>query len=136
MEEFFEVKKVFSHNKTERGLAFHCIASTQLKDFKVVTNSGKTNNLVIEVNLINTNVVQLRMIPWDFYYKKQSDIVKATNVPSFFVREDSIIPMGPEISYVGEKRLDLLTLDIYLQEKAEFTLYDDGEVVDFKDFVL
>ena len=50
----------------------------------------------------------------------------------FFVREDSIISMGPEISYVGEKRLDLLTLDIYVQEKAEFTLYDDGEVVDFK----
>ena len=104
MEEFFEVKKVFSHNKTERGLAFHCIASTQLKDFKVVTNSGKTNNLVIEVNLINTNVVQLRMIPWDFYYKKQSDIVKVTNVPSFFCARRFYHSYGAGNKLCGRKK--------------------------------
>lgn len=47
MDEFFGVKKVFSYDRTKRGLAFHCIAATQLKDFNVVANAGKTNNVVI-----------------------------------------------------------------------------------------
>lgn len=51
-----------------------------------------------------------------------------------FVRGGSIIPMGPEISYIGEKPLDPLTLDIYPAdgEKGSFRLYeDDGESEDY-----
>ena len=50
-----------------------------------------------------------------------------------FVKADSIIPMGPEMNYVGEKPFDPLTLDIYIHSKVKFTFYDDeGEVVPFK----
>lgn len=50
-----------------------------------------------------------------------------------FVKADSIIPMGPEMSYVGEKPLDPITLDIYLYTHAEFTMYDDdGKTVKFR----
>lgn len=42
-----------------------------------------------------------------------------------FVREDSIIPMGPIMNYVGEKPFDPILLDIYLYRKAKFVLYDE-----------
>jgi len=46
-----------------------------------------------------------------------------------YVKADSIIPMGPDMSYVGEKPFDPITLDIWLCSEAEFTIYDDEEVV-------
>ena len=46
-----------------------------------------------------------------------------------FVKADSIIPMGPEMSYVGEKPFDPITLDIYLYDRAKFTMYDDEQVL-------
>jgi len=46
-----------------------------------------------------------------------------------YVRGDSIIPMGPEMSYVGEKPFNPITLDIWLCSEAECTLYDDDEIV-------
>jgi len=46
-----------------------------------------------------------------------------------YVRGDSIIPMGPEMSYVGEKSFNPITLDIWLCSEAECTLYDDDEIV-------
>lgn len=49
-----------------------------------------------------------------------------------FVKANSIIPMGPEMNYVGEKPFDPIELDIYLYDRAEFTLYDDGEEVTFR----
>lgn len=51
-----------------------------------------------------------------------------------FVKGDSIIPMGPEISYVGEKPFDPITLDIYCYSDAKFKLHDDGETTIFKCF--
>ncbi len=44
-----------------------------------------------------------------------------------YVRADSIIPMGPEMSYVGERSFDPITLDIRLASEAKFDLYDDDE---------
>jgi alpha-D-xyloside xylohydrolase len=44
-----------------------------------------------------------------------------------YVRENTIIPMGPDMSYVGEKSFNPITLDIRLSSEAEFTLYDDDE---------
>ena len=49
-----------------------------------------------------------------------------------FVKADSIIPMGPEMSFVGEKPFNPLTLDIYCYKTAEFNLYDDEETITFK----
>lgn len=44
-----------------------------------------------------------------------------------FVKTDSIIPMGPDMAYVGERPFDPITLDIRVSSQAEFTLYDDDE---------
>jgi len=49
-----------------------------------------------------------------------------------FIKANSIIPMGPEMSYVGEKPLDPITLHLYAIKNASFTLYDDDETVSFK----
>jgi len=46
-----------------------------------------------------------------------------------YVRGDSIIPMGPDMAYVGEKPSDPITLDIWLVSEAESTIYDDDESV-------
>jgi alpha-D-xyloside xylohydrolase len=44
-----------------------------------------------------------------------------------FVREGAIIPMGPEMQYVGEKPLDPLTLDIYPAGEGAFTIVDEPD---------
>ena len=43
-----------------------------------------------------------------------------------------MIPMGPEMNYIGERPFNPITLDIYVYKKAEFTLYDDKETITFK----
>jgi alpha-D-xyloside xylohydrolase len=42
-----------------------------------------------------------------------------------FVRAGSIIPVGPEIQYVGEKPGEAITLYVYGGADAEFVLYED-----------
>ena len=42
-----------------------------------------------------------------------------------FVRAGSILPLGPEMQYVGEKAWDNLELRIYPGADASFTLYED-----------
>ena len=42
-----------------------------------------------------------------------------------FVRAGSILPLGPEIQYVGEKSWDNLEIRIYPGADASFTLYED-----------
>ena len=42
-----------------------------------------------------------------------------------FVRAGSILPLGPEMQYVGEKAWDNLELRIYPGANASFTLYED-----------
>jgi alpha-D-xyloside xylohydrolase len=46
-----------------------------------------------------------------------------------YVKGDSMIPMGPDISYVGEKPFDPVILDIWLDSEAECTIYDDDEII-------
>jgi alpha-D-xyloside xylohydrolase len=41
------------------------------------------------------------------------------------VRAGSIIPLGPELQYTGEKPADPITLLIYSGADGEFTLYED-----------
>jgi alpha-glucosidase len=47
-----------------------------------------------------------------------------------YVRGGAIIPMGPEMNYVGEKATDPLTFEIYpdAQGKAQVSLYEDDGV--------
>jgi len=42
-----------------------------------------------------------------------------------FVRSGSIIPMGPELEYTGQKPADPITLLIYAGADGAFTLYED-----------
>ena len=49
------------------------------------------------------------------------------DVLPLYVRENSIIPMGPDMAYIGEKPFNPITLDIRLSSDAECTLYDDDE---------
>jgi alpha-glucosidase (family GH31 glycosyl hydrolase) len=44
-----------------------------------------------------------------------------------YVRDNSIIAMGPETLYIEEKLWSPVTLDIRVSEAAECTLYDDDE---------
>ena len=46
-----------------------------------------------------------------------------------YVKGDSIIPMGPDMSYIGEKPSDPITLDVWLISEAECTIYDDDQIV-------
>jgi alpha-D-xyloside xylohydrolase len=42
-----------------------------------------------------------------------------------YVREGTILPVGPEIQYTGEKPADPVTIYIYTGRNGEFTLYED-----------
>lgn len=55
------------------------------------------------------------------------DITIATNIDRvpMFVRAGSILPLGPEMQYVGEKTWDNLEIRIYPGADGEFTLYED-----------
>jgi alpha-D-xyloside xylohydrolase len=48
-----------------------------------------------------------------------------------FIKQDSIIPMGPQMNYIGEKPFNPITLDIYLKNRANFILLDDNLEVKF-----
>ncbi|MEO8483864.1 MAG: TIM-barrel domain-containing protein [Acidobacteriota bacterium] len=42
-----------------------------------------------------------------------------------FVRAGSIVPVGPDQQYIGEKRLDAVTLYVYAGANGTFSLYED-----------
>jgi alpha-D-xyloside xylohydrolase len=42
-----------------------------------------------------------------------------------FVKSGSIIPMGPDIQYTGEKADDLLTIYVFPGQNGSFTIYED-----------
>jgi len=71
---------------------------------------------------------------YDFYSGKLINGNQLLNVPApyermpLFVKAGSIIPLGPEIQYVGEKPGAPITLYIYGGEDAAFTLYEDEGV--------
>lgn len=51
-----------------------------------------------------------------------------------FVRAGAIVPMAPEMNYVGERPSDPMTLNVYASDKqSSFKLYeDDGESLDYR----
>lgn len=42
-----------------------------------------------------------------------------------FVKEGSILPLGPDLQYTGERPADTITLFVYTGKDAHFTLYED-----------
>jgi alpha-D-xyloside xylohydrolase len=76
---------------------------------------------------------------WRDYWSKEEfkgpmtlDRILPLDVLPIYVRSDSIIPMAPEMEYVGQKPWDPLTVEIYCRSKSHFTLFDDKETIDFK----
>ncbi len=68
---------------------------------------------------------------YDFWtnqsYKGGQDVVLTTrfNQVPMFVKAGSILPLGPEMQYVGEKAWDKLELRLYPGADGAFTLYED-----------
>lgn len=57
----------------------------------------------------------------------------APEVMPLFVKAGAIIPMQPEMTYVGEKPADPLTFDIYPSGRSSTRLYeDDGTTLDYQ----
>ena len=57
---------------------------------------------------------------------------KLNTIP-LFVREGSIIPIGQEMQYTGEKPWDELEIRVYPGRDASFTLYeDDGTTCNYE----
>ncbi len=46
-----------------------------------------------------------------------------------YIKGNSIIPMGPDMNYVGEKPFNPITLDVWLCSEGECTIYDDDQIV-------
>src|SRR5262249_42201419 len=71
---------------------------------------------------------------YDFYTADQVNggtHIKAPPPPQripLYVRAGSIIPVGPEIQYTGEKAGAPITLYVYTGRDGNFTLYEDGGV--------
>jgi len=42
-----------------------------------------------------------------------------------YVKEGTILPMGPDLQYTGERPADTITLYVYTGRDADFTLYED-----------
>jgi alpha-D-xyloside xylohydrolase len=54
------------------------------------------------------------------------------DVLPLLVRDDSIVPLGPEMSFVGEKQTDPLTLEMYLTARAQCTVKEDDATIHVK----
>jgi alpha-D-xyloside xylohydrolase len=68
---------------------------------------------------------------YDFWTGAYRDGGRRLDVPApyesmpLFVRAGSILPMGPELQYTGEKPADPLTVWVYTGADASFDLYED-----------
>lgn len=70
---------------------------------------------------------------FDFYTGNYITGGKQVNVDApyeripLYIREGSIIPVGPEIQYTGEKQADKIVLYVYKGKDVSFTLYEDED---------
>jgi len=70
---------------------------------------------------------------YDFYTGNYITGGKQINVDApyeripLYIREGSIIPVGPEIQYTGEKPADKIVLYVYKGKDGSFTLYEDED---------
>lgn len=61
------------------------------------------------------------------------DYAAPPEIMPLFVRAGAIIPMQPEMNYVGERAVDPLTLDVYPSGRSSYVLYeDDGVSLDYQ----
>lgn len=79
-----------------------------------------------------TRVVYLPEGEWYNYWtgkktagKKYINVVSPIDQMPIFIKAGAIIPRQEVVQYVGEEKIDHLTLDIYPDSASTFTLYDD-----------
>jgi alpha-glucosidase len=86
-----------------------------------------------------TRTVYLPQGEWFDYWtgKKYSGrqyihVVTPLDTLPLFVKAGAIIPTQPAMTYVGEKPVDVITLDVFPGENASFNLYeDDGQSLNY-----
>ncbi|HUV56943.1 MAG TPA: TIM-barrel domain-containing protein, partial [Dehalococcoidales bacterium] len=85
---------------------------------------------------VNRRTVYLPEGTWfDYYTAKEYKgpitlrVQPPLEVLPLYIRGNSIIPMGPDMAYVGEKPFDPITLDVWLCSEGECTIYDDDQIV-------
>jgi len=86
----------------------------------------------VTVKAAKTRALYLPKGVWyDYFTGEKTEGGRYINVTTpldklpLYVKAGAIIPMQPDMNYVGEKPLDLVTLDIYPAGTSSFGLYDD-----------
>jgi alpha-D-xyloside xylohydrolase len=100
-------------------------------DHKTVTDGSPAGTVDFTAAKTATKYLPKGAAWYDFWtgklYKGGQDVTFETafdRVP-MFVRAGSILPLGPEMQYVGEKSWDNLELRVYPGANGEFLLYED-----------
>lgn len=98
-------------------------------------NNGTSTSAPISVDFTQSKQMEVYLpagTKWYNYWTNetaeggQKISVKTTfNRIPLFVRAGSIIPVGPDVQYSGEKKWDHLTLCVYPGADGSFTLYED-----------
>ena len=100
-------------------------------DRKTLNVEDSTLNIDWTVTKTVTKYLPKGAIWYDFWtnrcYKGGQNVMLETalNRVPMFVRAGSILPLGPEMQYVGEKSWDSLELRVYPGADGSFTLYED-----------
>jgi alpha-D-xyloside xylohydrolase len=100
-------------------------------DHKTVTDGSPAGTVDFTAAKTATKYLPKGAAWYDFWtgklYRGGQDVTFETafdRVP-MFVRAGSILPLGPEMQYVGEKSWDNLELRVYPGANGEFLLYED-----------
>ena len=65
--------------------------------------------------------------------RQYKSFLSPMEIMPIFIKAGAIIPMQEEMQYLGEKKRDLMTLDVYPAGKTSYTLYeDDGRSMDYE----
>ena len=96
-------------------------------------NVNANDNLNVDFTATKTATKYLPKgaIWYDFWtgqqYKGGQNVTLQTSLETvpMFVRAGSIVPLGPEMQYVGEKAWDNLEMRVYPGADGSFTLYED-----------
>ena len=99
-------------------------------------SAERSNNLQSSILNFQSTKTATKYLPkganwYDFwtgkYYAGGQDVTLETTLDRvpMFVRAGSILPIGPEMQYVGEKAWDNLELRLYPGANGDFTLYED-----------
>lgn len=94
----------------------------------VTTKEAKTRTVYLpEGNWINYWTGE------KFEGKQYLNVLTPIEQMPIFVKAGAIIPTQEVVNYIGEKEIDIITLDVYPEGESSFQLYDDdGESLDYQ----